>query len=245
MRGVILAGGMGTRLLPATLITNKHLLPVYKKLMIEYPLQTLLDLGIKDIIIVSGGNNIGDFASILGSGKKYNARFTYVVQDEPLGIAHAVSLTTDFLNNEPFVVILGDNYFEDNISNLVDLVDVKDFNSGSMIFLKEVPDPQRFGCPGFINGKISVIDEKPKNPKSNYAVTGLYFYDNTFKDKFKILKPSGRGEYELTDINNLYLKEGKLNHKILKGLWSDMGLHDTLLRVANFAKEKDNNSSNP
>ncbi len=236
MRGVILAGGMGTRLLPATLITNKHLLLVYKKLMIEYPLQTLLDIGIKNIIIVSGGNNIGDIANVLGSGKKYNARFTYVVQDEPLGIAHAVSLTTDFLNNEPFVVILGDNYFEDNISNFID---TKNFNSGSIIFLKEVPDPQRFGCPGFINGKISIIEEKPKEPKSNYAVTGLYFYDNTYIDKFKTLKPSGRGEYEITDINSLYLKEGKLNHTILKGLWSDMGVHDTLLHVANFVKEKE------
>jgi len=238
MRGVILAGGMGTRLLPATLITNKHLLPVYKKLMIEYPLQTLLDLGIKDIIIVSGGNNIGDFANVLGSGKKYNARFTYVVQDEPLGIAHAVSLTFDFLNNEPFIVILGDNYFEDNISTVIDS---KQLNSGATIFLKEVPDPQRFGCPGFIDGKISLIEEKPKEPKSNYAVTGLYLYDNTFMDKFKMLKPSWRGEYELTDINNLYLQEGKLNHTILKGLWSDMGLHETLLRVANFVKDKESN----
>ncbi len=240
MRGVILAGGMGTRLLPATLITNKHLLPVYKKLMIEYPLQTLLDLGIKDIIIVSGGNNIGDFATVLGSGKKYNARFTYVVQDEPLGIAHAVSLTFDFLNNEPFVVILGDNYFEDNISTIID---TKQSNSGATVFLKEVPDPQRFGCPDIVNGKISVIEEKPKEPKSNYAVTGLYFYDNTYMDKFKMLKPSWRGEYELTDINNLYLQEGKLDHAILKGLWSDMGLHETLLRVANFAKDKESNQS--
>lgn len=235
MRGVILAGGMGTRLLPATLITNKHLLPVYKKLMIEYPLQTLLDLGIKDIIIVSGGNNIGDFATVLGSGKKYNARFTYRVQDEALGIAHAVSLTEDFVNKEPFVVILGDNYFEDKNTSLVN-----GFKSGARIFLKEVPDPQRFGCPGFTNGKISVIEEKPKEPKSNYAVTGLYFYDPTFFDKFKILKPSDRGEYEITDINNLYLKEGNLDHVILNGLWSDMGVHDTLLHVANFVKEKEN-----
>ncbi len=237
MRGVILAGGLGTRLLPATLITNKHLLPVYKKLMIEYPLQTLLDLGIKDIILVSGGNNIGDIANVLGSGKKYKANLTYVVQDEPLGIAHAISLTFDFLNNGPFAVILGDNYFEDNISSIID---IKAFNSGAMIFLKKVPDPQRFGCPGFVNGRISVMEEKPKEPKSNYAITGLYFYDKTFFDKFKILKPSNRGEYEITDINMLYLKEETLNHAILKGVWSDMGVHDTLLHVANFVKDKEN-----
>ena len=126
-------------------------------------------------------------------------------------------------------------------ANISTVIDSKQLNSGATIFLKEVPDPQRFGCPGFIDGKISLIEEKPKEPKSNYAVTGLYLYDNTFMDKFKMLKPSWRGEYELTDINNLYLQEGKLNHAILKGLWSDMGLHETLLRVANFVKDKESN----
>ena len=240
MKGVILAGGLGTRLKPITNVTNKHLLPVYNKPMIYYPLQTLIDAGIKDILIVSGPEHSGHFLRLLGSGKNFGVKLTYEIQEEPKGIAHALSLVENFVEGEPFVVILGDNIFEDDISEFVK--EFEKMESGACVFLKEVPDANRFGVAEVDGNKIVSIEEKPKNPKSNYATVGLYMYDGTVFDVIRALKPSARGQYEITDVNNAYLKKGQLKYFILKGFWSDAGTFESLFRATTFVKEKEEKS---
>ena len=233
IKGVILAGGFGKRLGMLTRVTNKHLLPVYDKPMIFYPLQKLLDAGIKEILIVSGPDHSGHFLRLLGSGKEFNVKFTYEIQDEPKGIAHALGLAEDFADNENVAVILGDNIFEDDFSN-----EIKSFKSGSMVFLKEVPDANRFGVVEIKEGKVVDIVEKPEKPKSNYALTGLYLFDNKVFGIIKKLKLSKRNQYEITDVIDNYLKELSLKHAFVKGFWSDAGTFDSLHRAASFIKEK-------
>ena len=233
MKGIILAGGLGTRLGMLTKITNKHLLPVYDKPMILYPLKVLLDADIKDILIISGPEYSGHFLRLLGSGKAFNAKFTYEIQDEPKGIAHALGLGEDFADNENVLVILGDNIFEDNFSD-----DIKSFKSGSTVFLKEVPDANRFGVAEIKGKKILSIEEKPKKPKSNYALTGLYLFDNKVFDIIKTLKPSKRNQLEITEVISSYLKSNSLSYKFVKGFWSDAGTFESLHKAASFMQKK-------
>ena len=235
MKGIILAGGHGTRLSPLTKVTNKHLLPVYNKPMVYYPIELLIEAGIKDIIIVTGKEHAGNFLNLLGSGADFGAHFYYVLQDEAGGIAQAIGLAEGIISNESVLVILGDNIILDDISEYT-----KDFKSGATVFLKEVSDPNRFGVPVFDNSgkKILRIEEKPNKPQSEYAVTGLYLYDSTVFDKIKSLKPSERGELEVTDLNNLYLKDGKLNHVILKEPWLDAGTFESLYESSKIIKDR-------
>ena len=228
MKGIILAGGTGSRLYPLTKVTNKHLLPVYDKPMIYYPLQTLLTAGIKDIMIVSGRGHAGHFLELLGSGADFDARFTYEIQDEAGGIAQALALTEDFADDDNVTVILGDNIFQDNVANAM-----QSFESGARIFLKKVLDAERFGVAEVDEscGQVQGIEEKPDAPKSDYAVTGLYIYDNEVFDVIKTLKPSGRGELEITDVNNEYIRQGAMGYNVLDGYWSDAGTFESLLRA--------------
>ncbi len=235
MKGVILAGGLGTRLYPLTHATNKHLLPIYNRPMVFYPIKTLVDAGINEILIVVGGPYAGHFMRVLKNGKELGVKhLEFAFQEGEGGISAALSLAEDFADGDSIVVILGDNCTDANIKK-----DVKEFKRGGKIFLKKVPDPKRFGVPVF-NKKMNVvrIEEKPKKPKSDYAVTGLYIYDKTVFNKIRSLNPSKRGELEVTDLNNLYLKEKKLNWTELKGYWSDAGTFDSLMEVANFWKSK-------
>jgi len=231
MRGVLLAGGRGTRLLPLTKITNKHLLPVYNKSMIEYPLKTLLSGDIREILIVSGREHAGDFIEYLGSGSEYKARFTYKVQVKAAGIADALLLAEDFANGGPVTVILGDNIFEDNFRTKL-----SNFKKGARVFLKEVPDPERFGVATLRGKKVIKIVEKPKIPETNFITTGLYQYDNDVFNIIKKLKPSWRGELELTDVNNAYIKKDLMNAEEVSGFWSDAGTFDSLAKSINWAK---------
>ena len=228
MKGIILAGGKGSRLLPLTKITNKHLLPVFNKLMIEYPLGTLLRCGIKEILIVSGREHAGDFIEYLGSGKEYNAKFTYKIQEEAGGIAHALSLAEDFANQEQIVVILGDNIFDANLK-------IKPLNEGAKIFIKKTKNPERFGVPVLKGRSVLKIIEKPRKPPTQYAVTGLYQYDHQVFNIIKKLKPSARGELEITDVNNAYIKKNMLKAEIIKGFWSDAGTFASLTQAAKWA----------
>ena len=243
MKGIILAGGNGTRLRPLTYVTNKHLLPIYNKPMILYPLETLKMLGIKDILIVSGGEHIGWFTEFLGDGSVYNVNLTYRVQMEAGGIAEALGLARDFVGSDSATVILGDNIFDNyQISQIIPDVDLKE--GRACIFLKKVPDPQRFGVPEFagVEGedwstlRISRIVEKPATPPSEYAVTGLYHYPNIVFDVVKGLKPSDRGELEITDVNNYFVENGIMDFLRLDGYWSDAGTFDSLLASANWVK---------
>jgi glucose-1-phosphate thymidylyltransferase len=236
MKGVILAGGLGTRLYPLTKITNKHLLPVHDKPMIYYPLQTLVNAGIHDILIVTGGNNAGDFLRLLGNGKEFGLKhINYTYQEGEGGIAAALSLAEYFSDQEKICVVLGDNIIETNI-----LKAVKDFSrqeSGAKILLKEVPDPQRFGVADIKGDKIIRIDEKPAIPRSKLAVIGIYMYDATVFDIIKTLKPSGRGELEITDVNNEYIRRGNLTCEILDGWWTDAGTFESLLKASNLVAQ--------
>lgn len=236
MKGIILAGGKGTRLLPCTKVTNKHLLPVYNKPMIYYPLRTLIKAGIKDILIVSGKGHAGDFLELLSDGHEFGVRLSYAVQEEAGGIAQALGLAEDFSDKKKIVVILGDNIFEDDIKPYVENFEKQE--KGAKLFLKEIPDPERFGVPEIKNGKIVKIEEKPKKPKSNLAVTGLYMYDGQVFDVIKRLKPSQRGELEITDVNNFYIKQGTATYEILKGFWSDAGQFESLFKAAQFVRER-------
>lgn len=233
MKGIILAGGTGSRLYPLTKVTNKHLLPVYDKPMIYYPLQTLLDAGIKDIMIVSGRGYAGHFLELLGSGVEFNAHFTYEIQDEAGGIAQALSLAEDFADDDNVVVILGDNIFQDNIRDTV-----QSFKEGAQIFLKQVPDAARFGVAEIDESNIKVlgIEEKPEFPKSDYAVTGLYMYDSSVFDIIKTLRPSGRGELEISDVNNVYIRQDLMKYSVVEGYWSDAGTFDSLLMAGLMVK---------
>jgi len=234
MKGVILAGGFGTRLRPLTLITNKHLLPVYDKPMILYPLNTLKAAGVSEIMIVCGKEHAGHFMSFLGSGKEYGVKLSYALQHGAGGIADALGLAQDFVDEDKVAVILGDNIFEDDFSE-----DFKAFQNerGSKVFLKEVSDPQRFGVAEINDNKIVSTEEKPKKPKSNLAIVGLYLYDPDVFTKIKKLVPSARGELEITDLHNIYIGEGSLSYGTVKGFWSDAGTFDSLLKTTIWASK--------
>jgi glucose-1-phosphate thymidylyltransferase len=227
MKGVVLAGGLGTRLLPLTKVTNKHLLPVYNKPMIFYPIQTLVNAGVTEIMLVTGGNNAGDFLRLLGNGKEFGLKhLDYTYQEGEGGIADALRLAEHFADSGPVCVMLGDNIIEGNI-----LGAAKAFRSqqkGAKILLKEVKDPQRFGVPVLEGKRVVKIEEKPANPQSAYAVTGVYFYDASVFDIIKTLKPSGRGELEITDVNNAYIVAGTLTWDVLDGWWTDAGTIESL-----------------
>jgi glucose-1-phosphate thymidylyltransferase len=229
MKGVILAGGTGSRLFPLTKVTNKHLLPVGKYPMIYYPIYRLIEAGITEILIVTGKEHMGSVVNLLGSGYEFGVEFTYKIQDQPGGIAQALGLAEHFVNGDKCVVILGDNIFEDNINSFVS--SFKKQEKGAKVLLKEVSDPERFGVAELKGDKIISIEEKPKNPKSNYCVTGIYMYDSRVFDIIKKLKPSGRGELEITDVNNAYIKDGTLTYDILEGSWTDAGTFESLKRA--------------
>lgn len=232
MKGIILAGGNGRRLNPLTDVTNKHLLPVYDKPMIFYPLHTLIQGGIRDILIVTGKEYAGGFLKLLGSGRKFGCKFTFEVQEDAFGIAHALGLAEDFVDGQNAAVILGDNIFEDNFS-----ATIMSFKNGAHVFLKEINDACRFGVAEIKGERILNIEEKPAKPKSNLAVTGLYFYDQKVFDIIKTLKPSGRGELEITDVNNYYIKKGSMSYSILHGEWTDSGTFESLYRANTLARE--------
>jgi len=235
MKGIILAGGTGSRLYPLTKITNKHLLPVYNKPMIFYPLFSLKEAGIKDILIVSGRGHSGHFLELLGSGHDFGLHLTYEIQEKSGGIAEALSLAEDFVGKDKMVVLLGDNVFDDNLKSAVDSYKKQD--KGAYILLKKVKNPKAYGVAEVSNGKVKNIVEKPKNPKSDLAVCGLYMYDHQVFDVIKGLTPSKRNELEITDVNNFYLKQGSLNFSILKSFWGDCGeSFDTLLDTAEYIK---------
>ena len=230
MKGVILAGGLGTRLHPLTKVTNKHLLPVYDKPMIYYPMQTLINAGIQDILIVTGGNNAGDFLKLLGNGKEFGLKhINYTYQEGEGGIAEALRLAEFFASGEKICVVLGDNIIEKNIRKAAE--NFRRQKEGAKILLKEVPDPQRFGVPELKGDRIVQIEEKPKNPKSRYAVIGIYLFGREVFDIIKTLRPSDRGELEITDVNNRYIEKGLMTWDILEGWWTDAGTFESLLRA--------------
>ena len=236
MKGVILAGGLGSRMMPCTKVTNKHLLPVYNKPMIYYPIQTLVKAGLEDIMIVTGGNNAGDFLRLLGNGSDFGLKdISYTYQEGEGGIAEALKLTENFVDEEKVVVMLGDNIIKDDISQAVEEFEKQP--QGAKIFLKEVDDPERFGVAEVENGKVINIVEKPKNPKSNYAVIGIYMYDNQVFDIAKKLKPSDRGELEITDVNNEYINRGSMTYSIIDGWWTDAGTFESLYRASKLVAE--------
>lgn len=236
MKGVILAGGLGTRLHPLTRITNKHLLPVYDRPMVFFPIQTLVNAGINDILIVTGGQGAGEFLRLLGNGNDFGLRhINYTYQEGEGGIADALRLSEYFAAGDNICVVLGDNIIEKNIVEARTKFERQE--QGAHILLKEVPDPERFGVPVLQDGRIVRIDEKPKNPRSPYAVVGIYMYDNTVFDRIRRLKPSERGELEITDINNQYLDEKTLTHSILEGWWTDAGTFESLRRASNLVAE--------
>lgn len=236
MKGLVLAGGLGSRLSPLTRVTNKHLLPVYNLPMIFFPIQTLVNAGIRDILIVTGGQNAGDFLRLLSNGKDFGLRhLNYAYQEGEGGIADALGLAEHFVDEQKVCVILGDNIIEGNILEAKQRFEQQE--RGAHIILKEVSDPERFGCAEIVDGGIVGIDEKPKQPRSRYAVIGIYFYDATVFDKIRQLRPSGRGELEITDVNNMYLEEGALTFSILEGWWTDAGTFESLRRATNLVAE--------
>jgi glucose-1-phosphate thymidylyltransferase len=233
LKGVILAGGTGSRLMPLTKVTNKHLLPVGQKPMIYYPIGKLTAIGLEEILIVTGIEHMGDVVSLLGSGRDFGCRFTYKVQDEAGGIAQALSLAEDFVHGQRLVVILGDNVFEDNLKKYADKFIAQ--KTGARLLLKQVQVPQRFGVAEILDGKVISIEEKPKEPKSDYAVTGIYFYDTSVFDIIRTLKPSTRGELEITHVNNAYIARGQLAYDILDGWWTDAGTFESLNKANELA----------
>ena len=233
MKGVVLAGGTGSRLYPLTRVTNKHLLPVYDRPMVYYPIQTLVDAGIRDILLVTGGLNSGDFLRLLANGKEFGLnRLHYAYQDGEAGIADALRLAEHFAEGDSICVVLGDNILEKSIRGAVD--EFRKNEAGARVLLKEVPDAQRFGVADIQGGRIVGIAEKPASPKSNYAVTGVYMYDPSVFEKIRKVVPSKRGELEITDVNNLYIQEGALTYSILDGWWTDAGTFESLLRAQNL-----------
>ncbi len=233
MKGIVLAGGLGTRLYPLTRVTNKHLLPVYREPMIYYPIRTLVNAGIKDILIVTGGNNAGDFLRLLGNGSEFGLKhLNYTYQEGEGGIAAALGLAQHFADGGKIMVVLGDNIIEKNVRKAAEAFEHQE--RGAKVILKEVPDPQRFGVPAFENGRIVRIDEKPAVPASPYAVIGIYMYDGSVFDVIRTLKPSQRGELEITDVNNHYIREGTLTWEVLDGWWSDAGTFESLQYAGNM-----------
>jgi len=236
MKGVVLAGGTGSRLFPLTKITNKHLLPIYEKPMIYYPIEMLVNAGIRDILIVTGGKNAGDFLRLLANGKQFGlTHIDYTYQEGEGGIADALALAEHFADGQKLCVILGDNIIESSIGQAVE--DFRRQPQGAKILLKEVPDAGRFGVAEIAGERILNIEEKPRHPKSNYAVTGIYMYDSTVFDKTRTLVPSKRGELEITDVNNAYIREGSMTFNFLEGWWTDAGTFDSLLRAANLVAQ--------
>jgi glucose-1-phosphate thymidylyltransferase len=231
MKGIVLAGGTGSRLYPLTKVTNKHLLPVGNKPMIYYPIEKLTGAGIEEILIVTGTEHMGDVVNLLGSGKEFGCRFTYKVQDEAGGIAQALGLARNFVGNDSMTVILGDNIFESDLNRAT-----KNYEkSGAQIMIKEVDNPQRFGVAELDGDKIIGIEEKPDRPQSSYAVTGIYFYPPDVFDVIENLEPSDRDELEITDVNNYYIRSGRMAYSILRGWWTDAGTPDSYKRANEFA----------
>lgn len=236
MKGIVLAGGLGSRLLPLTKVTNKHLLPVYDQPMIYYPIKTLINAGIEDIMIVTGGNSAGDFLKLLGNGKDFGLKhLNYTYQEGEGGIADALSLVEHFADDGPICVVLGDNIIEGNIRGAAD--DYLKQGTGSKILLKRVHDPQRFGVPELDGERVIRIEEKPSHPRSDFAVIGIYFYDASVFDIIKTLVPSGRGELEITDVNNHYIGRGEMTWGELEGWWTDAGTFDSLLHATTLVAE--------
>ena len=235
MKAIILAGGTGSRLYPLTKVTNKHLLPVGKYPMIFHAVRKLSQAGLYDILIVTGKEHMGDVVNLLGSGREMGVSFTYKVQDEAGGIAQALALAEQFVGEDQMVVILGDNVFEDDITPFVDNFRVQ--KNGAKILIQKVDDPHRFGVPELEGDRIISIEEKPQNPKSRYAVTGIYMFDHQVFDIIRTLKPSARGELEITDVNNAYIKRNELTFDILQGWWTDAGTHVSLARANELAKD--------
>src|SRR6267142_3412576 len=237
MKGVVLAGGTGSRLSPLTRVTNKHLLPIYDKPMISYPLQTLVEAGIQDILIVTGGNNAGDFLRLLRNGKDFGLmQLSFAYQEGKGGIADALRLAEHFAAGEKICVILGDNILENGVRAAKEKFEQQ--SEGGLILLKEVRDPERFGVPVFEGKRIVRIEEKPRVPGSSYAVIGVYFYDGTVFERVRTLKPSGRGEFEITDVNNSFLFEEQLSYDIIEGGWTDAGTFESLWRATKMVREK-------
>jgi len=233
MKGVLICGGSGTRLKPLTDITNKSLLPVYDKPLILYPLQVLLDAGIKDIVVISGSEHVDQMAGFLGSGARFGCQCSYLVQDEPKGIAQALGLAESFAGGDNICAILGDNIYFDNLSQ-----DIRNFRSGAHLFLKEVHDPERFGVATMNGSRVVSIEEKPENPKTNLAVTGCYVYDNRCFDVIKNLTPSARGEFEITDVTDWYAKQDLADATVLNDHWIDAGTFESLYRAAHLVRER-------
>jgi glucose-1-phosphate thymidylyltransferase len=237
MKGIILAGGLGSRLRPLTKVTNKHLLPIYDRPMIYYPLQTLCDAGIREIMIVTGGNSAGDFLKLLGNGREFGLpHIAYTYQEGEGGIADALKLCEHFAGGESVVVVLGDNIVQNSIAPYVERFKAQE--SGCRLLLKEVDDPERFGVAEFAGKRIAAIEEKPKIPKSRFAVTGIYMYDNRVFDYARDLKPSERGELEITDVNNAYIAAGTCYYDVLDGWWTDAGQFESLYRAAQLVAEE-------
>lgn len=237
MKGIVLAGGLGKRLYPLTRVSNKHLLPVYNRPMIYYPIQTLVDTGITDILVVTGGTHAGEFLRLLGNGKEFGLKhINYTYQEGEGGIAEALKLAEHFSRGDKIVVMLGDNIIEKDIKKPI--AEFRKQSKGARILLKKVEDPERFGVAEFRGKKIVSIEEKPKKPKSEYAVTGIYMYDSKVFEIIKTLKPSGRGELEITDVNNAYLKRGELEYSMLDGWWTDSGTFESLLNANMLVAKK-------
>ncbi|HUT30549.1 MAG TPA: sugar phosphate nucleotidyltransferase [Sedimentisphaerales bacterium] len=229
LKGVVLAGGTGSRLMPLTKVTNKHLLPIGQKPMIYYPIEKLTSADIDQILIVTGTEHMGDVVSLLGSGKNFRCHFTYKVQDEAGGIAQALALAENFAAEQPIAVILGDNIFQAGLRPYAaNFISQK---NGARVLLKQVPDPERFGVAQTAGGRITAIEEKPQTPKSDYAITGIYFYDTSVFDIIRTLRPSARGELEVSDVNNAYIRKGNLEYDVLDGWWTDAGTFESLSRA--------------
>lgn len=230
MKGVVLAGGTGSRLFPLTKITNKHLLPIYDKPMIYYPIQTLVDAGIEEVLVVTGGRNAGDFLRLLANGKEFGLRsINYAYQEGEGGIAEALALAEHFADGDRICVVLGDNIIEGSIRGAVEAFEKQE--SGAKILLKQVQDAERFGVAELLDGRVVGIEEKPRAPKSDFAVTGFYLYDHSVFNKCRVLKPSARGELEISDVNNAYIREGTMTFDFLEGWWTDAGTFESLLRA--------------
>ncbi len=237
MKGVVLAGGLGTRLHPLTKVTNKHLLPIYDKPMIYYPIETLVQAGINDILLVTGGSSAGEFLRLMGNGKEFGLKhINYTYQEGEGGIAEALGLAQHFVEGDLVTVILGDNIIEGSILNAVD--DFKKQKTGAKIFLKKVHDPERFGVATLDGDRVVKIEEKPKKPDTDYAVIGIYMYDHAVFDIIETLEPSGRGELEITDVNNAYIERGTMTYEVLEGWWTDAGTFPSLLKASKLIAEK-------
>lgn len=236
LRGIVLAGGTGSRLMPLTKVTNKHLLPVGEKPMIYYPIEKLTSAGIAEILIVTGVEHMGDVVGLLGSGKDFGCRFTYKVQDQAGGIAQALALAENFAGDCPIAVILGDNIFQAGLKQYAEKFAAQ--KAGARILLKKVPDPKRFGVAELAGGKVIGIEEKPNEPKSDYAVTGIYFYDSAVFEIIRTLKPSGRGELEITHVNQDYVEKGRMAYDILEGWWTDAGTFESLRRASELVAQE-------